>query len=83
MGKPILKIHLETDLKRDHFWGNAATLTGRFSAPIESILDRLDIFSDATDLKTPPALLFFLGLLSRGAVQGRSTIRHTLPGSHF
>ena len=45
-------------LGRDGFWGRAATLNVRFSGPTESILDRLDIFSDATDLKNTLVLLF-------------------------
>ena len=57
-----------------------ATLIVRFSGPTESILDRLDIFSDATDAKNTLVILFFLGPHSRGAVHGVSTFRYYCPG---
>ena len=39
--------------------GSAATLNLRFSAAIEPIFDRLDIFSDAINLKNTLVPLFF------------------------
>ena len=45
-------------LERDHFLSRAATLNLRFSEAIEPIFDRLDIFSDAIDLKNTLVLLF-------------------------
>ena len=52
--------------------GRAATSNVRFSGPTESILDRLDIFSDSIDLKNTLALLFLPHLLS----QRRSRKKH-------
>ena len=43
---------------QDGFFGDAPTSTLSFEALNEPILDRLDIFSDATDLKNTLVLLF-------------------------
>ena len=45
-------------MKWDHFFGHASTLEVSFATLNNSILDRLDIFSDAINLKNTLVLLF-------------------------
>ena len=50
-------LHFETGLGWDHFFGGVPAQSSRREASNEPIFDRLDIFSDAIDLKNTLVLL--------------------------
>ena len=56
---PVVKVlFFEIGLRRDHFFGGAPAQSSRREAPTWSFIDRLDIFSDATDLENTLVVLF-------------------------
>ena len=54
----IKVLHFEIGLGWDHFLSGVAAQSGRREASSWTFLDRLDIFSDAIDLKNTQVLLF-------------------------
>ena len=53
-----MRDHYEIALGRDHFLFGVPTSEEPFEASTQPIFDRLDIFSDAIDLKNTLVLLF-------------------------